>query len=1344
MNDKVRDAKFFVVGGPVQSGRDCYLHRNADAELLRRLEDGEYCYVLAQRQTGKTSLAAATASKLRAVGTRVALVDLTQASGEDPSENAGRWYYSIAYRIVRELRIRADVQEWWKERGGLTNLQRLREFFLEVVLQETDKPVVIIFDRVEATIGEPLAQDLFGAIRACYDARATDIEFERLSFAMFGSAAPAEIVKNVQGSAFEVSSAVALPDFSPQEMASLMAGLGEPLTDAESIVARIWTWTRGHPYLSQKVFRGLARRKDEVLSAGSVDDLVQNQFLAPNTLRDEPHLSAIAERLLREGPGRIARLNLYGRISKGVEVMYDPGSTAQRELLTAGVVTVSQGSEVRVRNEIYAMVFDTRWVNQNLPYGFKGMGIAAAVIAFILAVPIWYTEYLPRPYLQALSAANQDYDVAIEAYESLGMFPGYQSTANRLLENFLARMSRRVSTLTEMMRVHNRLILIPGGQERADELLAEFWERRASEAAHAGDRDGALIALLEALQFPNERRRRWAAELIGQDYRNLAGTVHVAAELKGVEADEAAGLLTLLDVSNRAEVWRVDGERPRQSRSIQLIAEERPVLEERRLIENVGAQPRLIISTTHPEPGQVTLLVRAPSGQEAKLVLDRGKKLDGSFIAFDFMASPELRVLLNEELTGNWTIALSDLEQGVSGDLLDWGIVSGEDTVVATENMVAQPIPEPRASTNAVTRLAPGGRLAMSWPAGSATGGPVVVWDLAAEEILARVPRTSDFVDARFVLGGNRIVTIEDRQLQVWESGTGSRIGRIPLNTEAGQRIRLSANGRFAAVNRLRADNTATIVVWDLERMRRIGLPITAENAGPVAVDSRGQYLAIGGRDPWIRVWSVADGTLRRELEHSSPLRSVSFDASGEWLASDDLSNTFRLWNITEGGAPVIERLGSSQWLVDFAADSSSLLYGSFDRAYEIGQLPEGRGGGIRLRHARSVGPRTLGREKIAPIILASRNLVVTNDDSRSVKIWSVPAQQSAVLPGKSLPGGTRAALSRDGQRIAVGSTSGDVRIYAVGAPGEIMLGRSEVDRTKATDSEVIDLHFSPDRSLLASASLNGQVHVWDAGTGVLQDLLIVHPDGAAHDLLFADGGRYLISVSRLEVLVTDLQTGEAVARLRIQANHPRLAIAAATGDIFIADDLNGVTVWNWRTGQSERIIEGDFAIRTVAVTPDGSRLVTASDKQVLTHWDMETRTPLEQSVEAAGKVDEMWISADGNRLTVQAGYWLQSVALFPTGLAVRNTRLLADAPASIQPGLRGEFVFVLSASRSRPVVSWQSVRDPSAITLEGDPDKLRGYWRDRLAMSLDNEGRVQPVLGEAVTLSAAQPAGFN
>ena len=138
------------------------------------------------------------------------------------------------------------------------------------------------------------------AIRACYDARATDTGFQRLTFALFGSGSPTDIVNSVQGSPFEISVSIPLPDFSAQEMAGLLSGLGEPLPEAQEILSRVWTWTRGHPYLTQKLLRGLARRRDDEISADTVDELVHSQFLSPNTLREEPHLSAIADLLTAE------------------------------------------------------------------------------------------------------------------------------------------------------------------------------------------------------------------------------------------------------------------------------------------------------------------------------------------------------------------------------------------------------------------------------------------------------------------------------------------------------------------------------------------------------------------------------------------------------------------------------------------------------------------------------------------------------------------------------------------------------------------------------------------------------------------------------------------------------------------------------------------------------------------------------------------------------------------------------------------------------------------------------------------------------------------------------------
>src|SRR5690606_1210034 len=113
---------FFVVGGPVQPDRPCYVERSADAELARGIAEQRFCYVLAARSTGKTSLIARAIRDLRRAGQLAAVVDLSQIGVSGERGDAARWYYGIAYRVLRELRLKVDLQGWWQRseerRGG--------------------------------------------------------------------------------------------------------------------------------------------------------------------------------------------------------------------------------------------------------------------------------------------------------------------------------------------------------------------------------------------------------------------------------------------------------------------------------------------------------------------------------------------------------------------------------------------------------------------------------------------------------------------------------------------------------------------------------------------------------------------------------------------------------------------------------------------------------------------------------------------------------------------------------------------------------------------------------------------------------------------------------------------------------------------------------------------------------------------------------------------------------------------------------------------------------------------------------------------------------------------------
>ena len=1349
------DPRFYVVGGAVQPGRDCYIARAADAELFRRLVDGEYCCVLAQRQVGKTSLAAATAAKLRALDVGVAVVDLTQASAENPTENTGRWYYSIAYRILRDLRLRGDLQAWWAERGGLTNLQRLREFFQEMVLAETTGPVTVFLDRVEATLNVPLAQDLFACVRACHDARATNPEFARLTFTLLSSAAPRELVPSVRGSPFEIATRVELPDFSPQEMAALLAGLGPAPPLAEELNSRVWSWTRGHPYLSQKVYRGLARRSVEQLYPGEVDELVRTQFLTPGTLREEPHLSTIAAELLRDTPTRTARLNLYGRISKGIRVRSDAKSVPEQELTVVGLVAPDAHGRLRVRNEIYGLVFDTRWANEHLPFGVRTLVGAAMVLAAVIALPVWYTEYLPRPYVVALTAAEQDPGVAAGAYNRLKQLPGFAATADRLYTSYLVRRGVRAPTLPAARAVAARLDPLPGGRELSRELLAGYWDRIAARRMHAGDRDAALVSAVEALVQPTPQRRRRAGELVGADYVNLWGTLHSDSPVRDIVGDAETGVVTLVTAGNQIDQWRLDAPLPVFVRRAAVTAEERLPLELRRYFERVPRRPRLLLAVQHEAPQQLEVGLRAPSGAQAVVPLAQARRLGNVTYAIDFEQQPELQQLLAGEEQGSWTLLVTDTEAGATGEVLGWDLIAGGAAPLSDTASVQQPIPEPRASAAARVRLGAAGRLALAWPQRVTHSGVLQVWDLGAERVVARVPHTPALRDAAFALGGRLVLTLDGPTLRVFDTAATLSLGEIPFPAADFTGLALAGNGRFAAWAQSPAQGTGepVVVVWDLLTMQEQGRIVAVGDMVALAVDASGRRLAQGGRDNFVRVWSVPEARLTHEFVMSAPARALQFDAAGRWLAVDDVRHTFRLWDLENTAAPVIERVGSSPWQTRFAADSATLVLGSYDRAYQVVYLPGGRVAAADLRHP-AVPAEERPAQRPRPVLLPRQNRVITSDAGAGVKVWSLPAAAGAPV-GERPP---QMALSGDGELFAGGRALSDLRLRHADGSRVLALSNAAVtlspDRPEARPPELVQLRFSNDHRLLAAAATDGRARIWDTATGQPVRAPVVHADGPVLTVRFAADGRYLLSASRLEVQVTDVQVtdvqvtdvqmtdgqvdvrqtsdlaaGATVGRLRIQSDNPAIAYADATGQLFVANGDGSVLSWNWRSGAIATAVPASYRVTRLAVSADGRRLLTAGADFALRQWDLDTGTLLPGTVQAAGEVDALWLSANQRRLVVQAGHWLQSVAVMPAGLAHRHTRLLSTEPAALQPGPRGETALVLAAEAgaSLPVVQPVDLTDPSSPPLAGSADELRPFWRSRLALDVTPEGTIVP-----------------
>lgn len=385
------------------SGPGFYVVRRSDKELFERLERREPCYVLAPRQIGKSSLRIRTQQRLRARGVRCVSVDLTSVGS---GASADEWYFSIAASIHEDLELPGDLEAFWKRHRRMSPVRRFRQFLNDVVLEEEEKeagsegeegkegapPVVIFLDEIDVTLSLPFPRDdFFGLIRSAHEARAESPRWRRLTFCLIGVAAPLDLVADPERTPFNNSFPVRLDDFTRAEARTFLPGLTAAGGSAEALLDAVLGWTGGHPALTQRLCYHLTRQDAATRARPErerVDRLVGDLFLASGRIND-PILLDAERRFAGDRPdARISvMLHLYRRLLDGEPVPADGNNPRQFGLRIAGMAAEREeetheggepgeqpqsgrGTFLRVRNRIFARVFNHAWVEEKLARRF--------------------------------------------------------------------------------------------------------------------------------------------------------------------------------------------------------------------------------------------------------------------------------------------------------------------------------------------------------------------------------------------------------------------------------------------------------------------------------------------------------------------------------------------------------------------------------------------------------------------------------------------------------------------------------------------------------------------------------------------------------------------------------------------------------------------------------------------------------------------------------------------------------------------------------------------------------------------------------------------------------------
>ncbi len=464
--------------------------------------------------------------------------------------------------------------------------------------------------------------------------------------------------------------------------------------------------------------------------------------------------------------------------------------------------------------------------------------------------------------------------------------------------------------------------------------------------------------------------------------------------------------------------------------------------------------------------------------------------------------------------------------------------------------------------------------------------------------------------------------------------------------------LAFSPDGRTLAS----ASDDGTAILHDTERGVRVATLVA--HRGPVtslAFAPDGRSLATGSADGTVRLWRGADGALERTLEgHEDPIAAIAFAPDGRSLLSAGGDGLTLQWDTTTPeGSRVLRGHETAFDGVLFLPRSTRFVGYSHD-------------GSARLWDAATAAeivrfPGHRGPIRTAAASPDGTTIALGVDDDDVVVLHDVrDGSPRATLRGHARRL-TSLDFSPDGTLLASASDDGTARIWSVAD------GSCRRELTGHAGS-VLAVRFSPDGTTLATAARDGTARLWPvtgdgppnvlSGHGALVRTIAFAPDGRSV-ATGSDDGTARLWLAGSGVCTGTLRAGtSAVTRLAFVGGGRRLVTGRMRG---------GLDLWDVATAGHVTPLEGHAAeIRAIVVTPDGTRFATASSDRTVRIWDAEEGTELLLLRGHAAPILGLAISGDGRELVTTSAD--RTVRLWArTDAEIRETRLLADRPEKRQ-----------------------------------------------------------------------------
>jgi len=548
---------------------------------------------------------------------------------------------------------------------------------------------------------------------------------------------------------------------------------------------------------------------------------------------------------------------------------------------------------------------------------------------------------------------------------------------------------------------------------------------------------------------------------------------------------------------------------------------------------------------------------------------------------------------------------------------------------------------------------------------------------------------------------GSRILSISrDNTLREWDCETGRQLGCFENRDGVATTCAYSPDGsRIVSTS-----NGDTLREWD----RATGQELTRFEGHKSLVIScayspDGSRILSASWDHTLREWDCATGLeLTRFEGHSADVIACAYSLDGSRILSASDDNTVREWDRATGRELI--RLQHERHVIAcaYSLDGSRILSAGHNTLHEWDRAS-----------GQELGRRTKTFQyATASTYSPDRNRILTTSHDKTVREWD---RSTGKELGRFEGDAAACAYSPDGNRILSACNDNTLREWHR-AP-EQSPGRRE-----GHSDQVTACAYSPDAMRILTASKDDTMREWNRSTK--QELLRIDHSGTVTSCAYRPDGSRVLSGSwdnilrewnlaaralpRFEETATAQvysadgnPTGEELTRF--QGHGGSITACAYSPDgsrVLSASEDKTLREWDHATGQQLMLLEGHSDIVTCcAYSPDGSRILSASWDDTLREWDRITGRELIR-FNNAEPVRVCAYSPDGSRILY--GSWDYTLREWDRAAGQATTRWEGHSGEVTACAFSPDGSRILSASTDSTVKIWSSATGECLDTLYG------------------------------------------